>query len=313
MRLLAAWSLAPLVAAAGQANAPELPATTVTLYKVSQGPDECGQFTIDARLKEAAEKWLQMAEGHCGAHGYEEPTGSRSAVVPIIGGHVNVTLYKKADPLAGLKKAGKGALSQALARAMGLPTERLPVCCKTCEEGRSKYYEINDEKRLCSEVCMTPQAALVARFFAPSLVEAESGAVCASLGYEIYNETVAKGPGVQADVYAWGAKPAEADEGWTTIYRSEGAECFQATAARRYADLAVAAAGFQEGRCADGGFTEEQDAQVPGLLTGEARLTLWKRPGELALGDMLRFTRSMFGEEGGGSATREPSLMDFLV
>jgi len=212
MRLLAAWSLAPLVAAAGQANAPELPATTVTLYKVSQGPDECGQFTIDARLKEAAEKWLQMAEGHCGAHGYEEPTGSRSAVVPIIGGHVNVTLYKKADPLAGLKKAGKGALSQALARAMGLPTERLPVCCKTCEEGRSKYYEINDEKRLCSEVCMTPQAALVARFFAPSLVEAESGAVCASLGYEIYNETVAKGPGVQADVYAWGAKPAEADE-----------------------------------------------------------------------------------------------------
>jgi len=318
MRLLATWCLAPLVAAAGQGSAPplgapELPTTTVTLHKVSRGPDECGQFTIDARLKEVAERWLQMEEGSCGAAGYEEPKGSRSTAMPVVGWQVNVTVFKKVDPLAGLKKAGKGALSQVLAQAMGLPTARLPVCCESCEEGQSKYYEVSDKTRSCSELCMTPQAALVAKFFAPSLVSADHGATCASLGYEIYNGTVAKGPGVNADVYEWGAKPAEAEEGWTTIYRTQGVECFQATSPRRYADAAVAVAGFMEGRCSDAGFVEEQDAQVPGLLTGEARLTLFKKPGELSFADALRFTKDIFKEGGEVPAKQEPSLADFLV
>jgi len=317
MRLLATWSLATLILAAGQENAPpdvpELPTTPVTLYKVSRGNDECGQFTIDARLKEVAEKWLQMKEGNCGALGYEEPKGSRSTAMPIVGGQVNVTLFKKVDPLAGLKKAGKGALDQVLAQAMGLPTARLPVCCTSCEEGQSKYYEVSDEKRLCSEMCMTLQAAFVAKFFTPNLVSADHGASCASLGYEIYNGTVARGPGVNADVYEWGAKPAQAEEGWTTIYHSGEVECFQATAPRSYADAAVAAAGFQEGRCSDAGFTEEQDAQVPGVLTGEATLTLFKKPGELSFADALRFSKDIFDEGAKGPANHQPSLADFLV
>jgi hypothetical protein len=293
------------------------PSAAVTMYKVSDGPItvECGQFVLDKKFEAAAIQWLQMKTGECSDAGYTEPKGNKSLDLPVIG-QVNVTLYKKADPLAFLKQEGKEVLGSVLSQALGLPSAKQPICCRSCKDGFSKFTDVDAAEKRCSEMCMNPEAALLAQFLLRNLSSADS-APCADMGYGMYAETVTKAPRLDADVYKLGAPPAEQPEGWVVIHRTAGVECFEATAQKKYADAALVVGGFKEGGCADAGFGEKQEMQIPPVLTGDMGLTLYKKPGELSAVDAIQFSRNAMSEKkssnGDPAQLAQMNVVNFLV